>query len=76
MTGIIEKCFPSTHPVTFDDHLDGVLVVRVENDDLVYDQELLLESIKGSWLVEATDREAMIDDGETTIHLIAVGNRN
>lgn len=71
---IVQNCFPSTHPLAFD-QLDGILVVKVANSDLVYDQELLLESIRGSWVVEASDRAATIDTGKTVIHLIACGSR-
>ena len=74
MTDIIEKCFPPTHPVSFE-QLDGVLLARVQADDLLYDQELLLESMPGAFLVDATDREATIDTGKTVIHLVAVGKR-
>lgn len=79
MTELIEavkEAFPPSHPLTFDQQLDSVLIVRVGNDDLLYAQSQLLDRIPGGWLVEATDREATIDTGETVIHLIAVGTRN
>ena len=66
----VRDAFPPIHEITFVEIEDG-LVAEVDAESLLYNQDLLIEEL-GGFLVEADDREAVIDiDSRYVLRIIA-----